>query len=173
MAETPGGYRVHPTAYDRHRLVEEYHTQLMHMGWRGTLEALRDRYYWPTMEADVRRYCDSCLACQLQSAVFRRAETLGGHLTAPAPRVAWSLDCAPALATKDGNRSSILIMVDDFTRYVVCALMPRLDSRSVRDVFVSRVLAVYGRPARVRTDSGREFAGEFSALLDSLGIERI
>jgi transposase InsO family protein len=68
---------------------------------------------------------------------------------------------------------SLLIAVDDFTRYVISIVLPKLDSRTVRDAFVDRILTVYGRPARVRTDSGREFAGEFAALMDALQIERI
>lgn len=98
---------------------------------------------------------------------------MGGHLSATASRTAWSMDCAPALATRDGQRASVLIVVDDFTRYVICTLMPRLDSAAVRDVFVERILTPYGRPARVRTDAGREFAGAFAALLNTLGIEKI
>ena len=67
----------------------------------------------------------------------------------------------------------MLVIVDDFTRYVVAVPLPRVDSRSVRLAFVERILAVYGRPYRVRTDGGREFEGEFATLLSSLGIEKI
>ena len=63
MVETHGGYRIFPTAVDRAMLVEEYHDQLMHAGWRGTLEALREKYHWPGMEAAVRAYCGNCLSC--------------------------------------------------------------------------------------------------------------
>jgi hypothetical protein len=48
-----------------------------------------------------------------------------------------------------------------------------LTSRAVKQVFVERILTVYGRPERVRTDGGREFAGEFASFVDSLGIQRI
>jgi hypothetical protein len=74
----------------------------MHAGWRATTEALREQYYWPGLEAEVKNYCQTCLACQLETAVFRRADMLGGHLTAMAPRVAWSLDCAPSIQTSSG-----------------------------------------------------------------------
>lgn len=35
-------------------LIEEYHDSLMHAGWKSTVEALKDRYYWPGMEAEVK-----------------------------------------------------------------------------------------------------------------------
>ena len=63
--------------------------------------------------------------------------------------------------------------MDDFTKFVICTEIPRLDSKSVRDIFIERILSVYGKPQRVRTDSGREFEGHFAALLRELGIEHI
>ena len=65
---------------------------------------------------------------------------------ATTPRVAWSLDCAPGLMTPSGRRKSVLIMVDDFTRFTILVPLDRLDSASVRSAFLERVLAVYGRP---------------------------
>ena len=97
-----------------------------------TIAAVSTNYYWPGLEQDVRRVAQSCLPCQLQTAVFRRREEVGGHLAADQPRVAWSLDCAPGLNTPSGRRKSILICVDDFSRYVVLIPMDRLDSASVR-----------------------------------------
>ena len=78
--------------------------------------------------------------------MFRRSDQLGGHLTASQPRVSWSLDCAPSIQTRDGQRVSVLVMVDDFTRFVVAVPLPKLDSKAVRQAFVERILMVYGRP---------------------------
>ena len=86
-------------------------------------------------------------------------------MSAHMPRVAWSLDCAPSIATNSGERASILIAVDDFTRYVLCIVLPKMDSHTVKEAFIERILTVYGKPQRVRTDLGKEFEGEFSTLL--------
>ena len=84
--------------------------------------------------------------------MFRRRDEIGGHLAAAAPRIAWSLDCAPGILSESGERSSVLVMVDDFTCFVILVPLTRLDSASVRREFLHRVLAVYGRPRQVRTD---------------------
>ncbi|KAK7476852.1 hypothetical protein BaRGS_00031934 [Batillaria attramentaria] len=34
------------------------------MGVKRTLERARQDFYWPGMESDVRRYCQTCDACQ-------------------------------------------------------------------------------------------------------------
>ena len=147
-----GFYRVYPTAFDRHHIIEGHHESLMHAGTRATLESIRELYWWPSMEADVKSFCATCLACQLENAVFRRSEQLGGHLSSMAPRVAWSLDCAPAIQAAEGQRSNILIAVDDFTRYTLCIELPRLESGAVKRAFLERIVAPYGKPQRVRTD---------------------
>lgn len=51
--------------------------------------------------------------------------------------------------------------------------MPKLDSASVRKAFLEHILAVYGRPRQVRTDSGKEFQGHFTALLKELNITHL
>ena len=80
------------------------------------------------------------------------------------------MDCAPSLGTPSGARVSILVAVDDFTRYVLCIALEKLDSKAVKRAFVERILTVYGKPERVRVDGGREFAGEFASLCETLGI---
>mgnify|MGYP003449316036 FL=1 len=45
------------------------------------------------------------------------------------------MDCAPGLNTSAG-RQSILVIVDDFSRFVVLLLIPKLDSASVRQAFL-------------------------------------
>lgn len=36
-------------------------------------------------------------------------------------------------------------------------------------VFVERIIAPFGRPQRVRVDSGPEFKGAFQGVLESIG----
>jgi hypothetical protein len=72
-----------------------------------------------------------------------------------------------------GTRMSLLITVDYFTCYIINIVLPRMDIRTECDGFIERILTVYRYVARVRTDSGREFAGEFAALMEALQIERV
>ena len=58
---------------------------------------------------------------------------------------------------RDGTRKSILVMVDDFSKYVILVILDRLDSNTVKEAFIRHVLSAYGRPLRVRTDRGSEF----------------
>ena len=64
----------------------------------------------------------------------------------------------------------MLVMVDDYSKFCILCLLDELDSNAVWDAFVSRVLCHYGKPYRVRVDSGPEFAGAFAAGVKALGI---
>lgn len=35
-----------------------------HLGFLKTLEKIRERYYWPKMASEIRRFCNSCLVCK-------------------------------------------------------------------------------------------------------------
>ncbi|KAK7471546.1 hypothetical protein BaRGS_00035826 [Batillaria attramentaria] len=44
--------------------LDHDHPVTGHMGVKRTLERARQDFYWPGMESDVRRYCQTCDACQ-------------------------------------------------------------------------------------------------------------
>lgn len=59
------------------------------------------------------------------------------------------------------SKRTILIMVDDFSKFAVLEVLRHHTSQAVAEAFTSRVLACYGKPGRVRVDRGKEFMGEF------------
>lgn len=67
----------------------------------------------------------------------------------------------------------MLVAVDDFSRLTLLIMLPNLESKTVRDAVMDRIISVYGRPRRIRTDRGREFLGDFKEMLETLGIEHL
>ena len=112
------------------------------------------------------------MVCQLASKVFHRRNRLQGHLAPNMPRVSWSLDCAPSIKGK-GGKSTVLIIVDDFSKLSIMRVLPHLTSGAVFQTFMECVVSIYGRPCRVRVDGGKEFAGKFKGMLRELGIAMI
>ena len=89
------------------------------------------------------------------------------------PQIAWSLDCAPAIQTSKDSEAPVLVIVDDFSKFVILVPMESLTSTNVANAFLERVLAAYGRPMRVRIDGGSEFMKDFRGLVEGLGIDLI
>ena len=63
--------------------------------------------------------------------------------------------------------------MDDFSRLTLLIIIPNLESRTIRNVVMERIVCIYGTPRRIRTDRGREFLGDFKTMLDMLGIEHL
>ena len=128
-------------------LIEKMHGALQHSSSRAIKAAIESKFWWKGMKQDTRRILASCLACSMARAVFRRRNSIGGHLATNAPRISWSLDCAPSIKGPNGTRASILVMVDDFSKFVILRVLPNLTSKAVADAFLEAVLCWRSRPA--------------------------
>ena len=106
----------------------------------------------------------------MQTAVFRRKDVISRHLTASRPRISWSLDIAPRLGGSGDNRTSIVVAVDDFSKYVVLTPLLSIDSAAMASWFLQFIVAPYGKPQQVRVDNGNEWRGSFPELLTTLQI---
>ena len=65
----------------RHTVFNSLHF-LYHPGIRATLQLVTSRFFWPGMNADIRRWARSCLQCQ-KAKVHRHTTTLLGTFNTP------------------------------------------------------------------------------------------
>lgn len=135
-------------------------------------ELLRGRCYWPTMRQDCARYSHTCFECQLT-----RGKTHGswqGQLLPlpPGPRCEWSLDLIISLGTPD-SKVHVLSSICCFSKFCVLTLIPDKTSGTVARAVQEKVFQIFGNPAKVRTDNGTEFKGEFDALCSALRIKHV
>ena len=64
----------------------------------------------------------------------------------------------------------MVLAVDPFSKWVEIGTVPTLNSHEVAEWFHREVVCRYGVPARVRTDQGCEYRGQFSTYLRANGI---
>ena len=89
------------------------------------------------------------------------------------PREAWSIDLAPGLKLPSGDRTNIVVCVDDFSKFVLLDVLPTRQATDLRNWILKNVLGPYGRPLQIRSDQGNEFAGAFASLLQENNIRHI
>ena len=58
---------------------------LSHPGVKGTCKLVKQRYYWPNMDADIQKFVSECTSCQ-QSKITRHTKTPVDPISAPADR---------------------------------------------------------------------------------------
>lgn len=79
-----------------------------------------------------------------------------------APMHLWQLDLVGGVFLADGRECKMLTGIDDHSRFVVVAAVLAVPSgRAVADAFL-KAMRVYGVPAEVLTDNGKQFTGRFT-----------
>jgi transposase InsO family protein len=151
-----------------------------HFGQRKTLTLVRRRYYWPTLDTDVREYVKGCDICQRVKAVRHRKA--GEMLALPLPSKPFEsismdfiTDLPPSIDKTTGvEYDSILVVVDRYTKvskYIPCK--KTTSAEDLADLFLKNWFKDQGLPANIISDRGSVFTSKFwSALCYHLRIRR-
>ena len=114
-----------------------------HPGISRTGQFIRHRFWWPTLEDDVREFV---AACEVS------ARSIPGR---PWSHIA--LDFVTGLPASQGN-TTILTIVDRFSKMVHFAALPKLPSAAeTADLLVSHVVRLHGIPRDIVSDQGPQF----------------
>ncbi|KAL0163484.1 hypothetical protein M9458_042880 [Cirrhinus mrigala] len=122
-----------------------------HLGIHNTTQRIRDRFQWPGLEAEVKRFCDACPTCQRTSP---RKPPPSPLIPLPIIESAW-------------GHEHILVVVDYATRYPEAVPLRKATAKNIaRELFLlfSRVAL----PSEILTDQGTPFMSRLMADLAHL-----
>ncbi len=134
----------------------------VHPGVRGTLAIIRQRFWWPTRERDIRHFVASCPVCaQTKSS---NSPPTGFLRPLPIPSRPWShiaLDFVTGLPPSAGN-TVVLTVVGRFSKAAHFIPLPKLPStKETAQVMVDHVFKIHGLPTDVVSDRGPQFKSQF------------
>ena len=146
----------------RFRILQKAHDDPMsgHLAGDRTWGRLRNRYYWPGIEKDVRHYTESCDVC-LRSNVMRRAPV--GMLiplkptTQPFSRI--GIDKMGPIHTSAKGHKYIYVATDYCTKTIITTAAKDGDSIASLGI-LSKIITTFGPPEEVVCDNGTEFINE-------------
>ncbi|KAL0149344.1 hypothetical protein M9458_055382, partial [Cirrhinus mrigala] len=127
----------------------------VHPGVRGTLTSVRQRFWWPAIVRDVRRYIASCPVC----AQSKCSNSPPAGLLRPLPISSrpWShitLDFVSGLPSSAGN-TVILTVIDRFSKAAHFIPLPKLPSAKETALTVfDHVFKIHGLPSDIISDRG-------------------
>ena len=88
------------------------------------------------------------------------------------PREVYSIDLIPDVTPKStyGN-NQIVVLVDNFSKYVVLGAVPDRKSETLAKWFYRSVVGYFGVPAVIKSDNGLEFTASFERMCEDLSVK--
>lgn len=145
-----------------------------HLGVIKTQERVRQHFFWRSMRDDVYLYVQSCAVCNQNkkpSPKHPRASLGRYHAGFPMERIHLDI-LGPFNESSQGN-VYILMMIDQFTKWLELAALPKQDAESCAYQFLVHFVTTFGCPLEVHTDQGRNFDSNlFKAMCSVLEISK-
>ena len=159
-----GSRIVIPTAL-RKRVLSLGHEG--HQGIVKTKARMRSKVWWPGMDKEIEKNCQSCKSCILVS------QTNAPDPIKPTqmPKSSWEFVAADILGPIEGDY--ILVVVDYYSRWFEVRVLQNISSMDIIKAFNS-IWATHGLPMLVKTDNGRQFISEqTTTYFQEMGIQQV
>ena len=144
-----------------------------HQGVERTKERIRYKYFWYGLGRDVRKFVISCSVCNQSKKPTRknRSPLILHQAGSPMERIHIDF-IGPLPKTSKGNEH-ILMVVDQFTKWVECLPLPSQTAESTACALVNEFFSRFGYPFEIFSDQGRNFESElFAKLCEMMQIHK-
>ena len=132
------------------------HDSFGHLGIDRTTVLMTDRFYWPRMSDEVRKYIQNCERCTRFKQQPHQDEMV--PLDASYPLQTIHMDFLQIGSKKDKN-TNVLVITDHFTRYAQAFVTNNQKTATVVKTFIDKYVVHYGWPEQILTDQGQSFEG--------------
>ena len=155
--------------------MEKLHSQFGHLSYPSIANAIETRGWWPTLEADMRRFISACPNCQIsQRQRVNQEKEHRQMMTDPfiRPFQRWGIDLIGILPkTAQGNRW-IITAVDYATGWPVVKAVPNGTQDVIADFIYNEIYMHYGAPQEIFSDGGKNlWGGVIQSYLKKIGTQ--
>ena len=155
-------------------LLESIHSSSTggHLGVAKVTEKIRQRFYWPVFQEDVKLFISRCPQCQKRSnppKTYRHAlvDWKTGY-----PFHYIGIDFMEPLPESNGHKVTFSIG-DHFTKWYKAVPLPDPMASTTATALIEHWISRFGCPHRIRSDQGRNFESLlFKNLLSLLEIDK-
>ena len=130
-----------------------------HLGQAKTYEKLKKCSIWYGMSQDSKLYVENCGVCNRNKKPNIKSKAPLGQYHAGYPMQHIHMDIlGPLPESKRGNKY-ILMLIDQFTKWLECFPIPNQNSEMVAKSIVDGFLSKFGCPTELHTDQGKNMDG--------------
>jgi transposase InsO family protein len=134
-----------------------------HFGVKTTIDKTRRRYFWPTMNADIKSYIETCDACQRQGKPARTEELRPIKVGNAFDRI--GIDVVGPLKLTSTMKRYIIVATDYFTKWPEARAVEKADSITVAWFLYDEIICRHGCPKEILSDRGTVFLSQVVANL--------
>ncbi|GBG91928.1 hypothetical protein CBR_g54023 [Chara braunii] len=146
----------------RSLFLGECHDATRHFGYKKMSANLVQRFWWPRMLDDAKKYVETCQVCQQDKP--RTQAPLGLLKPLPIPDgsgLSVSMDFMDTLVTSKSGKRHIFVIIDRFTKYARLVPMPETARKEyVIKLFKDNWVRDFGLPKTIISDRDFRFTSE-------------
>ena len=144
-----------------------------HQGAKRTKERLKEKYVWYGLGKDVSAFFSSCEVCNQNKMADRQGQCRMTEYQAGSPMERVHLDFLGPLPKTPRGNEYVLVMVDQFTKWVECIPLPNHSAIETARAAVNNFFSRFGMPFQVFSDQGRNFESKlFTEICKILEIHK-
>eukprot|EP00775_Hariotina_reticulata_P006347 gene6347-biopygen8143 len=160
-----GSEKVVPPRTERQQLIQQQHDMCGHFGVRRTAAMLLTKYWWYGLQANVSEVVKHCEHCDRVLSYFNSNPEQLQSIPVSSEGFRWHVDLAGPFPKSQQGNTYVMIAVEAFTKHLEAVPIRNKESATVAYALLHNVIAKFGAPGQVVTDSGSEFLGHFQQLL--------
>jgi hypothetical protein len=143
-----------------------------HMGITRTFDALRMRFFWPSMKREITGFLAGCAACQKKHTAEKDQRGLLVSTVDGYPFARLSVDFVGPMGKLTSEFRYILTVRDTFTRWLEAIPLKDTTTPALIKALEREIFCRYGIPDVIHTDQGPQFTGGlFKEFTSRLGIK--
>ena len=153
-------------------LVNFMHKELCHLGSKKTESYMKDFFYWPNMNQNIKEIINKCQICAKRKIEQGRTKEI--LLPRAGERFLQQIvvDVAYMEKTK-GNKKYMVVIIDRFSKLVSLTATAKQDENTVVNTILNNWIYRYGKPESILTDRGRVFEGTLiREWMNKFGIQQ-
>ena len=144
-----------------------------HLGINKTMSKIRQRYYWPGLQNDIKSYIAGCEKCSKRKDPIRTKQAPMQIVRSGYPFERIAIDILGEFPITEKGNKYILVIGDYFTKWTECFPMPNMEAVTVAKILVNEVIVRFGIPNQIHSDQGKQFESKlFKELCQLLQIDK-
>ncbi|KAL9694598.1 hypothetical protein quinque_013883 [Culex quinquefasciatus] len=145
-------WKQFPMSEERREIIQQEHDKA-HFGFEKTLAAVKQRFFWPKMNEQIRKFCRECLPCQTSKA--------------------GNVNVTPPMGSQKPVEYPWQFVTLDYIGPKFVLVQPFREAKAgpLADFVENMIFRLFGVPEIILTDNGSQFVSKiFRGLLESYHV---